>query len=85
MRKGVNRMPKKFRRLTAVAALAALSLALPAAGALADEGGPAAPEGPKLAAKYTGCALGLAAAPDVATALVAFLNCVKCFLDEFPS
>jgi hypothetical protein len=78
-------MPKSFRRLAAVAALAVLVLALPAAGARADELDSDAPEGPKLAAKYTGCALGLAFAPELGTALVAFLNCIKCFLDEFPT
>lgn len=76
-------MPKSFRRLVAIPALAALALALPAAGARADAGDPDAPCGPKLATKYAGCAVGLAAAPDVWSALIAFSNCVKCFFDEF--
>jgi hypothetical protein len=77
-------MPKSLRRLAAVAALAAHALALPAAGARADEVGPDIQDGPKLAAKYSGCALSLAIAGDPASALVAFLSCVKFFFDEFP-
>ena len=70
-------------RRTLVAGLAAAALAAPAARARADALEPGTSEGPKTAAKYAGCALGLALAGDPGQALVAFLACYKIFRDEF--
>ena len=77
-------MTKSFRRLAAVAAIAGLALAMPAAGARAAELGPDAENGPKTVARYAGCVLGLSLAVDVSSGLVAFMACVRLFFDEFP-
>lgn len=78
-------MTKFLRRLAVVTALAALALAVPAAGARADESGPAGDEGPKTVARYVSCAAGLAGAFNVSSGVVAFMACVKIFFDELPN
>ena len=67
-----------------VVALFAAALAAHAAGARADERDPGTADGPKTAAKYIGCAVGLALSATPGQALLAFLACFKMFLDEFP-
>lgn len=71
-------------RRTVVALFAAAALAVHAAGARADELDPETADGPKTAAKYIGCAVGLALSATPGQALLAFLACFKMFLDEFP-
>lgn len=75
-------MPKSIRLPLAIAALAALALALPAASR-ADDAAPPADDGPKTVVKYAACAGGLALASDFVSAYGAIMYCVKTFLDEF--
>ncbi len=71
-------MPKPIRRAFALAALAAVVLALPARAA--DE--PTVEEGPKKVVQYSTCAGSLALATNLFTAYVAFMGCLKLFVEE---
>ena len=74
-------MPKPFRRTIAAAMLAAAMLALPALPARAADD-PTIEEGPKKVVQYSTCAGSLALATNLYTAYVAFMGCLKLFVEE---
>lgn len=72
---------KGFRRQSlAVVALAALVLTAGVGPARA--GDPETGDGLKKVVKYSGCALGLAFAPNLPAAYIALSNCLMTFLEE---
>ena len=77
-------MPRNSSRLLVIAALAALALAQLPGPSRADEA-PPAEEGPKTVVKYLTCATALAFAPNISTAIAAFMACAKMFTEEMPA
>ena len=65
--------------------MAALALTQLSGVSRADESPPPTEEGPKTVVKYLTCATALAFAPNISTAIAAFMACAKMFTDEIPT